>query len=332
MKHGLMILLMACLLMVQTAKVEGGTCQGKFFNPITDFCWSCVFPITLGGIPVNAMGQEDTSNPSAGVCACTNPPMLGVGIGFWEPARLVDVTRSPYCLVSLGGIKMDPGFHAPEGEVRQQADLTKQSFWQAHWYTNPVLYWLKVLLDDKCLEQGSLDVAYLTEVDPLWNDDEMTLILNPEGFLFGGPLAQGACAADCVASTTGFGMNSMFWCAGCNGSIYPMNGRVQAHVSNIQASSLVVQRMTAKLHRELLIWAASGREGMCGYYPQPIMDKTNYKFQMTWPVAQTGGGPDGRCCQPLGRSTSIYGAGRQIPYLENYSYQIFRKRNCCQGS
>ena len=26
---------------------------------------------------------------------------------------------------------------------------------------------------------------------------------------------------------------------------------------------------------------------MCGYYPQPIMDKTNYKFQLTYPVAQT---------------------------------------------
>lgn len=327
-----LVMLAVLLVGMQAARADMGVCQGQFMNPITDICWSCVFPITLGGKAVNALGQEDTSNPGTSLCTCTNPPMVGVAIGFWEPVRLLDVTRAPYCLVSLGGIKMDPGIPAPIGEVRQQEDLTRQSFWQAHWYTNPLLYWLKVLLDDRCLEEGSLDVAYLTEVDPLWADDELTLILNPESFLFGGPAAQAVCAADCVASTAGFGLNSLFWCAGCNGSLYPLNGRVQAHVSSVQASSLIAERMAAKMHRELLVWAASGTDGLCGYYPQPVMDKSNYKFQMTYPVAQTGSSnTDGRCCQPFGRSTLIYGAGKQIPYLENYGYQIFRKRNCCQG-
>ena len=48
--------------------------------------------------------------------------------------------------------------------------------------------------------KGSFDLAYLTEVDPLWNDDELTLILNPDAVLFANPVAIAACAADCVAA------------------------------------------------------------------------------------------------------------------------------------
>ena len=35
------------------------------------------------------------------------------------------------------------------------------------------------------------------------NDDELTLILNPEAVLFANPVAVAACAADCVAATAG---------------------------------------------------------------------------------------------------------------------------------
>lgn len=308
-----------------------GVCQGEFANPITDICWSCMFPMTLGGTPLLTMDQEDTANPGGFLCACSNPPMVGIKSGFWEPARRVDVTRTPYCFVSLGGISLDPGIRAPEGEVRLQADNTKQSSWQAHWYVDPILYYLEVVLDNPCMETGSFDVAYMTEIDPTWNDDELTMLLNPETFLFGNPIAQAACAGDCVLATTGFGSNTLFWCAGCNGSIYPFNGHVQAHVSMVQASSLVAQRMTAKLHREFLMWGTYGEDAMCGLYPQPVMDKTQYKYQMLYPISQTEK-INGRCCQPFGRSTAVWGAGRSFPYKgEDFSYMIFRKRNCCMG-
>ncbi len=35
------------------------------------------------------------------------------------------------------------------------------------------------------LEQQGFDVAYLTELDPLWKDDELTRLLNPDVYLFG---------------------------------------------------------------------------------------------------------------------------------------------------
>lgn len=312
--------------------VSAANCQGKFVNPITDICWSCAFPISLGGRQMLSMNQEDTENPSNTVCACGNPPRVGLSTAFWEPARQVDVTRNPYCMVSLGGVTVDAGITTTMGEIRQHSEsLNKSSFWHAHWYLNPLMYWLGLVLDDRCLEQTGFDIAYITEIDPTWSDSELTLILTPEAFLFGGPLAAAACAADCVSSTAGFGATPLYWCAGCNGLAYPMNGYVQAHISRVQASSLIVQRMTAKMHREMLMWAASGSQGQCGYYPQPVMDKSNYKFQMTYPVAQTDK-LDGKCCQPYGRTTLIWGAGKEIPFAgEDLSYMVFRKRNCCAG-
>lgn len=327
------LLLIFSILILGTFAREStaGSCQGKFANPITDICWSCIFPIALGGTPMLSMDQEDTPNPGGFLCYCSDPILVGIKTSFWEPARRVDVTRTPYCFVSLGGIELDPGIRAPEGEVRQQGDLTRQSFYQVHWYVDPILYYLEVLLDSPCLETGSLDVAYMTELDPLWADDELTTLLNPETFLFGNPIAQAACAGDCVLASSGFGSNQLFWCAGCNGSIYPFNGHVQAHISHVQASSLLVQRMTAKLHRQMLMWGTSGEDGLCGYYPQPVMDKTQYKYQMLYPRPQTEK-INNKCCQPFGRTTAIWGAGRSYPYKgEDFSYMVFRKRNCCLG-
>jgi conjugal transfer pilus assembly protein TraU len=197
------------------------------------------------------------------------------------------VVRRPFCLTSLGGLELDPGFDAPRGSRFSQDSTSTSSFYQVHWYVDPVIFWLEAIFDNACLEQGGFDVAYLTELDPMWHDDELTFILNPEVALFGNLAARAACAADCAAATAGFPLNTLFWCAGCQGSLYPLNGNVQAHIGGVQASSLEMTRLIAKMHREGLMWAASGEDGLCGYYPQPIMDKTGYKYHMLYPIPQT---------------------------------------------
>ena len=66
--------------------------------------------------------------------------------------------------------------------------------------------------------------------------------------------------------------------------------------------------------------------------PQPVMDKTQYKMQMVFPVPNTRKDA-GQFCQPFGRTTTIWGAGKSFPVEgEDFAYQIFRKRNCCAGA
>ena len=315
--------------------VAGVKCQGKFANPITDYCWSCMFPFSIGKNKILIQNQEDIPSVTSGgvVPVCNCGVKIGIMTGFWEPTRLVDVTRTPYCFVGLGGVTIDFGFRAPShAQTARPTSKSSNAFYQVHWYTNPLLFWLEVLLDNSCLEKGVLDIAYITEIDPLWADSETSFIINPDVTLFSNVLAQAACAADCVAATAGFPQSELFWCAGCQGSMYPLNGWVGSRVGGVQASTLLTSRMTAKLHRELLMWSASGEDGLCGYYPQPMMDKRNYKFSMTYPIPQTEK-IFGKCCQPFGRSSVIWGAGKEYPIKgEDYSYQIFRKRDCCAGS
>jgi conjugal transfer pilus assembly protein TraU len=311
---------------------SAANCHGAFMNPITDLCWSCLFPLSVGAADIVPGTGADTANPGSPLCYCDNPPRVGISIGFWEPVRLVDVTRTPFCMVGLGGLSLDPGLGSPRGAVSRHDATTRSSFYQVHWYANPILSWLQVLLDFPCLEQGVLDVAYLTELDPLWADDELAAILNPEAVLFANPAAQAACALDCMAATAGIAQANLFWCAGCQGSIYPMTGHVATHIGGVQASTLLVQRMTAKMHREFVTYDGAGEQGLCGYYAQPILDKTHYRLQMVYPVPATAP-VAGQCCQPFGRTTMLWGAGKSFPVAgEDFSYQLFRKRNCCAST
>src|SRR5215510_4882271 len=308
-------------------------CQGRFPNPITDICWSCILPLSIGSARIgNFGGQEDIDNPAQPVCTCTVNPVIGLSIGFWEPARHVEAVRRPFCLVTLGGVDLDPGIPAAEGaRFTKAAYGDMNSFYQAHFYVNPAMFYLDVVTDFPCLERSSFDLAYLTEVDPLWNDDELTLILNPDAVLFANPVAVASCAADCVAASVGFGIRELFWCAGCQGTVYPIDGHINFHMGGVRTSVLIAQRLTAKMHRELLAWGWHGSAGLCGPYFLPVMDKTAYKTQLTYPIPNTAK-EDGKCCQPFGRTTVVWGAGKEFPVRgEDFAYMLFRKRNCCVG-
>lgn len=307
----------------------GSTCHGNFVNPITDVCWSCLFPITIGSSQVMSGNQSDTPNPSLPICACGSPVIHpGISTGFWEPIALTDVTRTPYCMVNLGGLQLPMGTLLEQGDAESAQSNDNSSFYYVHWYKYPLLYWLNIITDGLCLETGDLDIAYLTELDPTWNDDELGFLQNPEAFLFGNFIAQGACAADSVAASISHPLDALFWCAGSQGSFYPMNGHVQEHVGGVQASLLVTERMAYKLHRDQLLTDSVGENSpaLC-YNPRlPIIPKSRYRYQMVNPVPTVGANG----CHPFGATTSIWEAGHEIPFTgEDFGYLIFRKRNCC---
>ena len=54
------VLLAAALACVAGPSLAAGaaTCTGKFPNPITDICWSCILPLSIGGVTLGDMGGQ----------------------------------------------------------------------------------------------------------------------------------------------------------------------------------------------------------------------------------------------------------------------------------
>lgn len=317
---------------VNAQDVGGLQCTGKFVNPITDVAWSSIFPLTLGSIPLFKGNESYTDNPSSPICVCPAPPPLfvrvGLSVGFWEPVRLADVTQKPFCFVNLGGIKIDPGIGYPAKSSRKSDGIADRSAYHVHWYVYPVMVWLELLTDFLCVERTSFDIAYITELDPLWQDDHLSTLIHPESLVFANPLATAACSVDCAAASSPMGpRKEMFWCAGCQGTMYPMNGNISGEYGDVQGALLAAERFAYKMHRQLLADGTSGPSAVCSKYKMPIMDKRQYRFQMTNPVSHTSGR---FAANPIGSSTVTWESGKSIPVAgEDYGFLAWRKRNCC---
>lgn len=169
MRRLLMVTLLLCSTWfhpqaVRAASVE---CEGNFVNPITDICWECLFPITIGNVKVAPGLAPDTSNPGNPIQICPMGVLYRVGltIGYWEPMALTDVTRAPYCMVNLGGISIDAG-KAGSGTAGQSDKDVAGAFYHVHWYKYPLTYWLNIITSMGCLQGGDMDIGYLSELDP----------------------------------------------------------------------------------------------------------------------------------------------------------------------
>ncbi|HRJ52241.1 MAG TPA: TraU family protein [Candidatus Thiothrix moscowensis] len=319
-----LIMLLLILVVTLPALVQANTCQGKFPNPLTDIYWKGIFPLRIGPLSAS-FGQEDYGDTPPLICTCPAPApifvRIGIGISFWEPARVAEVVKKPFCSPLLGGATLgDYGI----AQGTNDASDERKAMYHAHYYIYPVLAWLNLLTSVTCVQAESFDMLYLTELDPLWQDDELNTLLSPEAALFANPVAQAACGADCVAATAGFSRQELFWCAGCQGSNYPMTGSSHHHTGGVESSTLMTERMLTKMHKQLLALNTSTNAAMCQSKPAPVVMKNQYKMQMLYPIPATQQKP-----QTFGRTTMVSGAGKEFPGREDFAYLIFRRRLCC---
>lgn len=322
------------------------TCPGKFPNPLTDICWSCMFPIRIFNANVLSMGQEDAlTRASSLLCSCLDKggsTVFGVPVEFWEQSRFAEVVNEPYCYPMLGGMQLDISFRGLIGgtteEITTATDYDQgairsgeKSFRNINYYVSPFMFIMQTVMDNDCMEKLNFDLAYTSNLDPMWDDPELAGIITPYMYAFADTAAQNACAVDCGAAAVGFPISSLFWCAGCNGGTYPLTGDNTSHLSAEQTGRLLTQRLLAKMHASGMIWATHGSDAMCRVgYPMLMMDKRAYKVSRTFYIPQRK--VAGRCCDPLGRMTDIAEIGAEVPvYGKDMGYTIFRKRHCCQG-
>lgn len=305
------------------------SCKGHFVNPITDVDWDALFPITIGDADVVSGDLPDTSNPSSPICVCPSTTVgvqVGLSFGYWEPFALADVTPDPWCMVNMG-FSMDITSVGYGDTSPPSSNINgRGSFYEVHWYVYPAVFWLNVITDLGCMETGDMDVAYLSELDPSWGDDELSFVIDPESSLFANPVALSSCAADAVAAMTDHPIDKLFWCMGSQGDVYPMDGTVAFPVASSQASLLDAEKMDYKLHREGLILDTVGQDApaLCSQYPSAYLPKERYRYQLVNVI------PDSTEAFAFGHTSMEWEAGHMMPQDgDNFGYLIFRKRNCC---
>ncbi|AOF96940.1 traU family protein [Sphingobium sp. RAC03] len=308
----------------QASKCEAGT----IFNPITKVRWTCIFPITIGGVKVGSFDkldkELDAQSASKPLCACRKGVSFwfGVKVSFWSPNRMVDVVTEPGCMMALGADLMPTGGKL-QGSQSSIADGTNsvKMFAQMHYYIAPVWKMLDMFTDLPCIEDDGFDVAMITEVLPTWQSGTLGAIIQPEGILFGNPAAGLACMADSAAAAAGKVIDPLFWCMGSWGATYPIAGDIHFGDS-VEAWAGLAARGTFMMGRlgALTISSADG----CAFKPQPIWTKSRYKLQIMEPVK-------GGKCVNVGRPGALWSSGKHAPGKDNAQFMLFEKVICCAG-
>lgn len=334
MRRCYLVILFACFVSAGWSSSAFGLAKsGNFLNPISDMAWEEILPIKIGGVTVSSGSGYDTpdqANFPLCVCPIPIPPFFRVGIpiSLWEPARLQESVTTPFYFpvigTGAGGGLAASGTKTGSNQGFNHQEEVNLTFFQNHWMIYPVWAILQVFTDMLCMEESGFDMAYITELDPLWNDPELALFIQPEALLFANPFAQMACIADSISVNIWRPLEALFWCDGGE-SVYPLTGHVSDAKMN-QASFVTGDRMMFKLSRQFLLHDTAVNS--CMATPLPIWVKPHYKKQPVRPMVK-------RRAWPVGKSEFFYGAGLNPPFRggqgssDEYLYMIFRKRVCC---
>ena len=308
--------------------------EGKTINPVKDICWSCVFPMTFGNVTTTSKaGRRDSNKVSNIFCNCGVEG--GVTFGFWEPVFMVDVSMTPFNLVTLGGmrIKKNPTLK-DQGTIKKIDNTQSQSTMHSHIYVYPIMSMMKMFTGFQCLSKfpkgkngTDFAVGWMSEYDITFNNEVASLIMNPEALLYANPIAQAACAFDTAKALVDFPINRLHWCAASMGSLYPLTGVDGNHQSLVSSALLVTYRMIAKMHRMLQFHRTSGSSALCQPQLSPKWVKNQYKTQLVYPVAMSKGR---NACQVIGAPTVIYEHFKIKPVTgEGFGILIWRKKSWC---
>ena len=336
-------------LAIATAPDEAGaqTCPASDMlgeGLVNNICWDCIFPLRISGVTIfksslsgggtDAKGFALSSRPEVpsgaankSFCACNEGsglPYAGIPIGMWLPSTLYETTFAPGCSSVLGGIRLgisDPLYRGTSGFPA--GDLTDQSFNHVHLYSYPLVAMMELFTS--CESQFSdIDVLYMSEVDPMWNDPVIALYGNPMS-IFGTSLpAQAACAADAVSASMGKPIDELFWCGGTwSSTMAPYTGIEHAQ-GPMQFSSATSQKLLAMNVARGITRNKKGNDALCKAQFDPMIERSGYRWQVAWPR------PEGTRNHASGETPLRWAGGRLMPGVAELPiYLLWEWTDCC---
>jgi len=308
-------------------------------NFATTLCVNCILPIRIAGVPYGGLAINVPIGAASPSCFCPGrifgTPTWGVTLGMWQPQHIIEVVRNPYCSPIMGkslagkasaGSGAVTGLHF--GGYGQGGADEPQAFYQFHIYSFPVNQLLDQMTDAVCVSHAGsdMDMLYMSEIDPTWNNELLSIYQTPEAILFANPIAAAACATDAAQATAYQPNPFMFWCAGSWGTVYPFAGGTTEQGDPMRDSSLNATRGVAMLQRRGLLMKTMGDDAVCHAYPEPLFVRNQYKMQTVFPVPELGSS------HWIGASPFVWGEWRSIPGVgEDFVYLLYNWVDCCMN-
>lgn len=332
LRRTLAVLITAAALFAAPARAQVVQ-EGNLFNPLSDPNWlSDFFPITIMGISMGGSQPPTIEEPP--ICECPSHlfgyPVPGIGMTYWEPNFVVEVSRQPGDMMTLGGFDIFGGTYSAEtgGATSNTAGAGSAGAnrAQVHWYNYPIFAMIGEEFDSMCTSSaGTFNLAAITEVDPTWQNDIWSQIFSPEASLFATPIMHLACPADAAASAVAFPLDPIFWCAGAWGSVYPFSGNPNNESSDQQGNAMLLSKFLARQFRLGLMWATIGPEAVCSSVPSPIWIKTEFRVDPVFPLPTYG--------LPIyfGQTEVRWGLAppSNFPAHQSSAYLLWQAHQCC---
>jgi len=283
----------------------------------------------------------DGRSDGGGLCFCkkTSDGRAdgGLKIRFSEPIGFVELVNTPYKFTCFEGDSGKGGW----SKLFHRGNTT--GYRNAHFIQYPVFALMNYGMDQLCLsKEFPLDVPFIGELTPFWNDDFTALLTNPVAALTANPIAQMACGWDCSVSTLKKPNEYLSWCNGCWQGRRLNTGRsidgnqVQSDAALVM-SVLDFQHSTYQLPQTIQIPGSgvgfleianfwNSNEIACGdsisYFPKVI--KNQYLLQNVYPTSNS------YMITP-GEHGAIFSNFRIIPQYQDRIFAIWRRKVCCVG-
>ncbi|MCA6065390.1 TraU family protein [Thalassolituus marinus] len=334
------IIFCAMIFLSPLSKAESCPDAGIFGSKLLKaFCWDCLFPMRINGQTLRADSGASGPIPDGAmnqlICSCPDAagvPEFGQPLSAWFPRFITETIQKPYCSPSLAGTTLANGTRVAVGgdvssrKLKAGQMVSDAAFLHFHTLSFPILEMLELVMESSCNPDKFVDMElqYISEPDPLWNDNLLSAMLTPESVLFTNPAAMAVCSYECNAVTADPNSLDYHWCAGCWGGVYPFTGHANHNGSRVKHSSLVMTKALAALHRRLLAFNTVGPDAACETKIAPSLIKKQYRFGMMYPS------PEAKSVHAIGESTLVWGESRQKAAAgSNHVYIGFRYQDCC---
>lgn len=308
---------------------QSGTSPG-WATIMSEYCESCAFPIKIAGAPIGNAAWAPTASYSGTLCWC-DTPWPGLPVGGWVPERLVETVRvaydSPVYGTNLMGSQATNSKSLLLGGVGSPAGGTAGSgFFNVHVWPYPASALYSGLMSASLTGTDAGGTFYMSEIDPTWANDSLSLIMTPEAALFATMPAQLACAADAIAADTYQPLDYLTWCMGSWGSAYPSDG-TSATMDAPKEHAYAVAHTLVMLTRRLQIKKTMGGDAICGSYPEPVFFKSMFRLEQLWPTPELTGD------HWIGEDPNLWGEFRYKPYMgEDFVNLVWQWIDACDFS